>query len=399
MRRAALVLLSTLSLGLAADSAMKEFGSFMSQETGGFDKYQDDLDKEFAAYQKAMDEEFKAYKKEIGAYWDEPKIDDPTQWTTYSKDKKTRTIVDFDKGEVVIQTQETDPKAAAAILKEEIERTITIDTQDALKNDELTQRIQKRIGTLSDLKDDKPGTTPVLADVFFDKTPGKKASDAVVKELLKGSQKSFQTTQKTQKKYVEARFPLPAQKSGDLKLPKYMADKAERLAPYAKRYAAKEKLSAPLVMAIMHCESAFNPMARSHVPAFGLMQIVPRTAGKDATKYLYGRAKLLSPSYLYNESNNVQTGSAYLHILYHNYLGKISNPQSRLYCTIAAYNTGSGNVAKAFTGSTNINKAADTINRLSPQEVYNRLLRSLPYDETKHYLKRVTERMHLYTNL
>ena len=395
----ALLLGCLTTAGMAEESAMEDFNSFMEQEDGGFSKYQTELDKEFAAYQKAMEEEFNAYKKEVGAYWDDPKLDDPAQWTTYSKDKKTRTIVDFEKGEVRVQTQVTDPKEAAKILKSEIERTITIDKQSAVKNDELTQRMQKRLQGAPKLEDAAAGSTPILADVFFDKTPSGKVKETVVKQILKESQKSFQDTPKRKKKYVEAVFPLPAKRSGSLKLPKYMAEKAERMAPHAKKYAAKEKISTPLVMAIMHCESAFNPMAKSHVPAFGLMQIVPRTAGKDATKYLHGSPRLLSPSFLFNEEKNIQTGSAYLHILYHNYLKKITNPESRLYCTIAAYNTGAGNVSKAFTGKTNIFKAAAKINSYSPQEVYNRLMRHLPYDETKHYLKRVTERMPLYTSL
>jgi len=363
-------------------------------------QYKNELEKEFAEYKKALEEEFKSYKKEVGAYWDDTKLDNPNAWTTYSKDKKTRTIVDFEKGEVRIQTQTSDPKKAAKILKDEIERTISIDKKEAYQKDELNQRIEKRIAKFKNLAKGKVEAEPVLGDVFFDqKKPSKSAQDALVKKLLKSSDKSYQTTPKRKKKYVEAVFPLPAQKVSGTKLPKYMAGKADKLAPYAKRYAKKENLSVPLVMAIMHCESAFNPMARSHVPAFGLMQIVPRTAGKDATKYMTGKPQLLSPSYLYNEEKNIQTGSAYLHILYYSYLKKIKNPQSRLYCTIAAYNTGAGNVSKAFTGKTNIFKSAETINRYSPQEVYNQLMKYLPYDETKHYLKRVSSRMHLYEDI
>jgi membrane-bound lytic murein transglycosylase C len=66
---------------------------------------------------------------------------------------------------------------------------------------------------------------------------------------------------------------------------------------------------------------------------------------------------------------------------------------------IAAYNTGSGNVAKTFNkdGSRNINRAAKIINELSPKEVYEHLLINLPYDETKDYVKRVVKRKGIYT--
>lgn len=175
--------------------------------------------------------------------------------------------------------------------------------------------------------------------------------------------------------------------------------KAKAFKSAVHKNATKQKIPAELVYAIMHSESSFNPMARSHIPAFGLMQIVPKTAGVDAYYFLYKKKKVLSSDYLYDSSKNVETGSAYLHILYYRYLRKITDLQSRLYCAIAAYNTGAGNVAKAFIGSTNINKAAVKINSMKSQEVYNHLLKNLPYNETKHYLKKVNDRVSAYNKL
>mgnify|MGYP000229736931 CR=1 FL=1 len=78
------------------------------------------------------------------------------------------------------------------------------------------------------------------------------------------------------------------------------------------------------------------------------------------------------------------------------YLKKIKNPESRLYCTIAAYNTGAGNIAWAFTRRNNVSMAAYKINAMEPEQVYNHLLSNLKYDEPKHYLKRVRTRMGSY---
>ena len=153
------------------------------------------------------------------------------------------------------------------------------------------------------------------------------------------------------------------------------------------------ELPLPLIFAIMQTESNFNPFAKSHIPAFGLMQIVPKSAGVDAYKFLKKRERMPSAAYLYNGTNNIEMGSAYLHILYYRYLRKIKNPRSRMYCTIAAYNTGAGNIAWAFTRKNNMSKAAPKINALTPDEVYNQLLSDLKYDEPKHYLKRVNKRM------
>jgi len=183
----------------------------------------------------------------------------------------------------------------------------------------------------------------------------------------------------------------------NVKLPSdTMVKKAKKFKYAVLANADKQKVPPALVYAIMHSESSFNPMARSHIPAFGLMQIVPRSAGIDAYQYLYNKKRVLTSDYLYDSDKNINIGSAYLHILYYRYLRKITDPQSKIYCTIAAYNTGAGNVAKAFIGSTNISKASKIINSMSSDEVYQKLLKDLPYDETKHYLKKVTKRISSY---
>jgi len=126
------------------------------------------------------------------------------------------------------------------------------------------------------------------------------------------------------------------------------------------------------------------------------MQIVPKSAGRDASKLVLGKDMILSPSYLYNGKNNISMGVAYLYILNDRYLASIKNPESRLYCVIAAYNTGAGNVARAFIGTTNIKKAAKKINSMPPEKVYKVLRRKLPHKETRDYLDRVSKRMNKY---
>jgi membrane-bound lytic murein transglycosylase C len=146
----------------------------------------------------------------------------------------------------------------------------------------------------------------------------------------------------------------------------------------------------------METESSFNPMAKSHIPAYGLMQIVPHTAGKDATSYLYGKSKILAPSYLYKPENNITIGAAYLHLLHYKYMRRIKNPQSRMYCAIAAYNTGASNVAKAFINRASFNKAVTEINKLKPAQVYDKLRNYLPRKETRKYVEKVSKRMEKY---
>ncbi len=152
-------------------------------------------------------------------------------------------------------------------------------------------------------------------------------------------------------------------------------------------YSRKYKLSTSLVYAVIKTESDFNPWAVSHVPAYGLMQIVPKTAGADVHAFLHGSQGYPSSSLLYQPQSNIQYGTVYLHLLDTRYLSSIRNPVSREYCVIAAYNGGAGTVLRTFHADRA--KAVDVINGMSPQQVYEKLTRYLPYQETRRYLGKV----------
>jgi membrane-bound lytic murein transglycosylase C len=78
------------------------------------------------------------------------------------------------------------------------------------------------------------------------------------------------------------------------------------------------------------------------------------------------------------------------------YFAGVTNKLSLVYCTVSGYNTGQGNVAAAITGQKNLKKAINAINQLTDKELYAKLIRDLPYEETKGYLKKVVDRMGLY---
>jgi soluble lytic murein transglycosylase-like protein len=179
-------------------------------------------------------------------------------------------------------------------------------------------------------------------------------------------------------------------------VPDHVRIRAERFRPMVTEYAAKYGVYPPLVYAIMHSESSFNPRARSHVPAFGLMQLVPRSGARDAYRYVYKHDKLVSGSYLFNPRNNIELGTAFLYILDQRYFQRVENPTNRMLCSIAAYNTGAGNVCKAFGGTTSLSRATPVINTMQPAEVYARLRSDLPYEETRKYIKKVNDRIPMY---
>lgn len=88
-----------------------------------------------------------------------------------------------------------------------------------------------------------------------------------------------------------------------------------------RRIADAHKVDFALIKAVMHVESSFNPYARSHKGALGLMQVLPETAKRHGVRDIYDPAQ------------NIEAGVKHL-----KYLTAKFNNQS--YLVLAAYNAG-----------------------------------------------------------
>lgn len=370
----------------AEDFAKEQMQSFQKQQSD-FESYKKSQEELFQAYEQAQIQTYNTYKQELKTLWEDPKLSSKKKMISYTEDKKTRTDVDFEKESIQIETIASNQKEAEQKLREALAKVITIDTKELQESDPLEQRLAQ-LEKPAGVEDAPIDVKPILAPVLFEKKPSKEDLEQYLNTHLKPTKiQSAQTSKLPHQKIYSISVQLPSDTM--LKRSKIYYDDVQK-------EASKHQIPIPLVFAIMHSESSFNPKARSHIPAYGLLQIVPKSAGIDAYHFLYKQKKLVSGSYLYNSKNNIEMGVAYMHILYYRYLKDIKDPDARLYCTIAAYNTGAGNIAWAFTKTNNMKKAAPLINILSAQEVYNKLLRDLRYDEPKHYLKNVTKRMGPY---
>lgn len=376
------LILTSIVLSLHALTQEQEMAKMQAE----FNSMKNAQNKEFKNYKEKLNKEFEEYKKELGKYWEKPELSTKSEWVSYSKDKKSRSKVDFENDTLIVEVVAKSKKEAEAKLEKRIAYAISKNTKEVVNSDELQRKVAI-LSQKSDRVNSKMDAKSILSTVIFQKKPTQT-------EVRKYSRSALQTNEiiKEKSKVVNADVYKVI-----IKLPKN--SKLKRSETYKEevfKNAKRFKLPVELVFAIMQTESNFNPFAKSHIPAFGLMQIVPRSAGRDTYRMLYKKDGMPSATYLYNGKNNIEMGSSYLYILYYRYLKKIKNPQSRLYCTIAAYNTGAGNIAWAFTHKTNMNKAAPKINAMSPDEVYEKLLKDLKYDEPKHYLKRVKKRMKIY---
>lgn len=160
-------------------------------------------------------------------------------------------------------------------------------------------------------------------------------------------------------------------------------------------YSAEFEIEPALIFAVMEQESSFNPEATSWVPAYGLMQLVPTSGGFDAYRYVYKKEWVPTRSYLYVPKNNIELGTAYLRVLM-NQFSSVSDPDCRRLCVIASYNTGAGNVSRAFTGSVNLTRALPLINGYDYDRLYRHLTSNLSTEEARNYVSGVSKRRAKY---
>lgn len=358
----------SMSCAIAQDDA--EFEQYLQQQEAEFQQFKVQQKREFQAFVERWREAEQAYRKEVSERWDDAKLSDKKRWVEYSDDKSRRTIVDYESNTITVEVLgESNDSDVLSTVKAEVERLNQISVEEAAKSDPILMNAGMQVTKRSEI-------TPDESRSLLGKKINQQRLD---KEQVKRSRNRASVTVK---------MPDAA-----------VSDRVKRVLPAAESYARQWGLPTELLLAVIHTESSFNPLARSHIPAFGLMQIVPTSAGKDITQFLHGEQRLLTPEYLFDPNRNIQAGSVYFHLLVNRYFKDVRNHKSRFYLAIAAYNTGPGNVARAMTNTTSLTEASRIANQMSSQQVYKQLMTYLPASETKNYLVKVTEREAYYQQL
>ena len=139
--------------------------------------------------------------------------------------------------------------------------------------------------------------------------------------------------------------------------------------------AARYRVDAALVKAVVWRESYFNPNARGASGEYGLMQIMPDTGREWAQAE---GVTLFLERQLFDPGKNTQAGSWYLRKQLHRYRAA-DNPVPY---ALAAYNAGPGRADRWSKGAAATNSAA--------------FLRQIDFPGTKRYVESVLRRHQLY---
>lgn len=403
MRKTLITGLFFIFLTPALIPAQTSFEDFKKMQQSEYKGYKDAVAGDFEKYKKELKESFANYKKKAAKVWGEENavMPDKKVWVQYRDNMKERNIVDFEAGtaKVEVAAEPEDAKDKKKLLEKvtkAIEKTVTS------KPDE---RSIIEIAKNPEAVEEDAGKDPVLKDQIKDKKGNvvtEKNAEEFAKELIKDKKVKVENIKGDDGKsrlVVSVDFPL---------VPDHLQKRVDKYKSLVLKEAGKRSIESKLVFALMETESAFNPTAKSPIPAFGLMQLVPVSGGRDAYKFVHGKDMAPTDRFLYEPSNNVELGTAYLYILYYRYLSEIKDPQSRLWCAIASYNTGVGNLLNTFAGTYSTknfkgrsewrNKGFGKINSMSSEEVFNYLKKNLPYEETRNYVVKVRDRMPKYSS-
>lgn len=396
LRQVLLKALSVVLLLFLSQAVMAEdFDAYKHQMNSEFKQSKD----EFKEYRQQLLNAFAEYRAETAQVWGDKNnpVTDKKMWVSYQGDLSHRSVVDFENGLVNVELAvPVDKPISDSEARDDLKKTIVNTLKQGADMRSIVEIAKQPVAVPSGsavLKGQvSDGTGKAVTGSNYERLAAALASESK-KEVIKGAD--------GQSRFVySAQFRL---------VPDHLRKRAMTYQGEVNKNARKQRIPSALIYAIMETESMFNPTARSPAPAFGLMQLVPTTGARDAYRHLYKKDRIVSDTYLYKPSNNIRLGSAYLNILYYSYLQGIKNPQSRRWATIAAYNTGAGNVFNAFAGRYSRARfgnrqqwkriAINEINRRTPEQVYDFLRKNLSKAEGREYVKKVRTRMPKYESV
>ncbi len=323
-----------------------------------------EVDIKWEALIREQEEKRKRIQAEIERKWQEYIGSTKKDWIDYDPDKDTRSRVDFKTGQIVFETviPVSDPDASAKArykIEKQAERVLR-------RTDMYNSRVLD--GQIVDRKGAKVNLSTIQEYIRKDVLPE-----------IRLAPKPFYSRDGVKRRVYRVKISLV---SDNIRI------RAAKYLPIVEKNAKRFNLTPQLVLSIIHTESYFNPFAVSPCDAVGIMQIIPRYAGREAYRAIYGKDTVLSRGYLFNPEKNIELGCAYLYLLKNKHFKDVQGVLKNRYVAICGYNWGPTYLRRKIVDQYQISQMSDA-------QVYQ-LLRQKTPRETSNYIKRVTERMPIY---
>lgn len=345
-----------VSFFLNTSTAQQTYKDFIKQDK-----------KSYADFEREEAEKFTKYKAEVKRKWNEFKNSTRKDWYEYSHDLNTLSRVDFKEGIITIETVvEKDAGDVMTIAKRNISQKI----EGLFQPDSLTRDVILE------------GQVEFSSPPIIDSTNVVVFIDEKVLEGMKIEEETIKSEDGKERVKATATIKM---------VPDHLRVRAKKYLSTIRKYCREYNLEVSLVLAIMQTESYFNPRAKSYVPAFGLMQLVPKSGAREGYRFAHNEDKIVRPNYLYDPENNIHLGCAYLAKM-RDYEFKDVNQDDKIrYCIVASYNTGPSNLSRAVIGVRKLKSAVKKINEMDSNQLFEKLQSDLPYEETRKYLTKVEE--------
>lgn len=351
--RLAITLATILALlsGLPARSTQSSVDINEAEPERQWKRYVSAVERSYSEREAREIAAWKSFEERVKKKWPDGAIPSQKVFVEYFADDTARVKIDYENGTVTAET------LAPSNGTEGSAKVVIQNALKAIVNDDA--KASNKIVNKNEISSDpvKPAQA-IIADLMSAVQAGDavKGSDGVTRQ-------SFKTTLKM--------------------VPGHMKRRAERFRPIAEKWAKQFQLDPSYVLAIIRQESAFNPRARSWVPAYGLMQIVPKYAGKEVLREVTGQATLPDEDFLYDPEKNIMVGTTYLKILRDKYFPDVKDSEVQRHLMTASYNWGPHRIKTAI-------QKGRLSSRSPASEVFDRLQRIAP-EETKQYLRRVVQ--------
>ncbi len=332
-----------------------------------WNRHVSDMERAWQRWEEENNRKWRQYVNEVNRIWKDTMVSTKKDWVEYAGDFSSRSRMDFKQGTLKIEAMVPDGKSRAEHAKEKMtDRLLSLYRQQdpVTGKSVLSGQLKTKTGNQV-TRENLEGyiRNEVIPRISPDPLP--------VKGKDGGTRYRF-----------EADIPL---------VPGHLRKRASRYKGEVLKSTQYLDLPPELICAVIHTESYFNPRARSSAGAYGLMQIIPRYAGREAYRYLFHEDRVIKPEMLYHPGKNIMLGTAYMHILHRDYLKGIKDPASRRYLAICSYNMGPTALRKRILDQY-------PVNSMERAALYSLLRKKTP-GETRDYLKRVTERTGLYSGL